>query len=466
VERATQRASASESLADLGDEAVSLLCELLALDTSNPPKKELPVQELLAERLGDAGFECELLAASDPERPNLLARLRGEREGPTLCLLGHADTVPADATEWSFSPWAGDVVDGEVRGRGAQDMKDQVAAEAAACIALAREGWRPAGELLFVCTADEEAGAALGAKWLCEEHPDKVRADLVINEGGGPCFEIDGRRLYTLCVGEKGVWRFRLRTRGKAGHGSVPSLGDNALLKLGPLLERLREQPPPEATEAGIAFLAGVLGADLEGAGPEELSAALEQMRERSPLLAAYLAEPMLGVTLVPTMASGSVKDNVIPGKAELLVDCRVPPGLGEADVRERIEGFFGTLLDPGAPGGEAEEAAGIDVEFTDSVTGNASPAETPFAEAIASWVAENDPGAGVVPIVMPGFSDSHWWRKAFGAKTTVYGFSPQRGMDLFEASPLVHSADERVKASDVELAARFFADISRRVLS
>ncbi|MGI9019878.1 MAG: M20/M25/M40 family metallo-hydrolase [Solirubrobacterales bacterium] len=437
----------------LGKEAVDLLCELLRLDTSNPPNKELPVQELLAERLGDAGFECELLHAEDPERPNLLARLRGEGEGPTLCLLGHADTVPADASEWSFSPWAGDVVDGEVRGRGAQDMKDQVAAEAAACIALAREGWRPRGELLFVCTADEEAGAILGAKWLCEEHPEKVRADLVINEGGGPCFEIDGRRLYTLCVGEKGVRRFHLRTHGKAGHASVPSLGDNALLKLEPLLASLRSQPAPEPTEAGIAFLSGVLERDLAGAGPEDLAAALGEVRERAPLLAAYLAEPMLGVTLVPTMVSASVKDNVIPGSAEMLVDCRVPPGLGEDDVRERLEAFFGDAID------------GVDLEFTEHVTGNASPAASPLADSITEWVAANDPGAGVVPIVMPGFSDSHWWRKAFGAETTVYGFSPQRDMTLFEAAPLVHSADERVKASDVEFAARFFEDIARETL-
>jgi acetylornithine deacetylase/succinyl-diaminopimelate desuccinylase-like protein len=437
----------------LGEEAVELLCELLRIDTSNPPNKELPVQELLAARLGDAGFECELLAAEDPERPNLVARLRGEEAGPTLCLLGHADTVPADASEWSFSPWAGDVVDGEVRGRGAQDMKDQVAAEAAACIALAREGWRPRGELLFVCTADEEAGAREGAKWLCEQHPDKVRADFVINEGGGPVFEFEGRRLYTLCVGEKGVWRFHLRTQGKAGHGSVPSLGDNALLKLAPFLELLREQPPPEPNEAGIAFLSGVLERDLSGAGPDELAAALDEVREPSPLLAAYLAEPMLGLTLVPTMASGSMKDNVIPGSAELLVDCRVPPGLGEQDVRERLSSFFGAALD------DAE------ISFTNSVTGNASPAASPLADSIAAWVEANDPGAGVVPIVMPGFSDSHWWRKAFGSATTVYGFAPQRDMSLFEASPLVHSADERVKASDVEFSARFFRDIAVEVL-
>jgi acetylornithine deacetylase/succinyl-diaminopimelate desuccinylase-like protein len=437
----------------LGEEAVDLLCELIRIDTSNPPNKELPVQELLAERLTDVGFECELLAAGDAERPNLVARLRGDGEGPTLCLLGHADTVPADPSEWSFSPWAGDVVEGEVRGRGAQDMKDQVAAEAAACIALAREGWRPDGELLFVCTADEEAGAHLGAKWLCEEHPDKVRADLVINEGGGPCFEIEGRRLYTLCVGEKGVWRFHLTTHGKAGHGSVPSLGDNALLKLSPLLERLREQPPPEATEAGLAFLEGVLERDLGDAGADELAAALDEVRERAPLLAAYLAEPMLGVTLVPTMASGSVKDNVIPGTADILVDCRVPPGLGEPEVRRRLDEFFGDALD------------GTEISFAHSVIGNASPAQSPLADSIAAWVDRNDPGAAVVPIVMPGFSDSHWWRKAFGAETTVYGFAPQRDMTLFDAAPLVHSADERIKATDVEFAARFFRDIATEVL-
>jgi acetylornithine deacetylase/succinyl-diaminopimelate desuccinylase-like protein len=437
----------------LGAEAVDLLGELIRIDTSNPPGRELPVQELLAERLGDAGFECELLAADDPERPNLVARLRGDRDGPTLCLLCHADTVPADPGEWSFSPWAGDVVDGEVRGRGAQDMKDQVAAEAAACIALAREGWRPAGELLFVCTADEEAGALIGAKWLCEERPEKVRADIVINEGGGPCFEIDGRRLYTLCVGEKGVWRFHLRTHGRAGHGSVPSLGDNALLKQAPLLERMREQPPPEPTEAGIAFLEGVLDRDLGDPGPEELAAALGEVREREPLLAAYLGEPMLGITLVPTMASASVKDNVIPAAADILVDCRVPPGLGEAEVRARVEEFF--------------EPVGVEfeIEFIARVTGNASPAEGPVASAIGDWVTANDPGAGIVPIVMPGFSDSHWWRNEFGS-ATVYGFSPQRDMTLFEAAPLVHSADERIKVSDVGLAAGFFADISRQVLS
>jgi acetylornithine deacetylase/succinyl-diaminopimelate desuccinylase-like protein len=451
MERSAAEAAPQTSL---GAEAVELLGELIAIDTVNPPGNERPVQELLADRLSDAGFECELLAASDPERPNLLARLRGERPGPTLCLLGHADTVPADPEDWTFSPWAGDVVDGEVRGRGAQDMKDQVAAEAAACIALAREGWRPAGELLFVCTADEEAGASLGAQWLCEEHPEKVRADMVINEGGGVVFEHDGRRFYPLAVGEKGVFRFHLRARGLAGHGSVPALGDNALLKLAPLLERLRsEQPPAEVNETGVAFLEGVLGESVEPTS-EAMGAALERLREASPTTAEYVADPMLSVTLVPTMAAASPKDNVIPGSAHVMVDCRAPVGLGRDEVRERAESVL-----------RLGDHPDVELEFGESVIGNDSRLDTPLAAAISEWVAANDPGAAVVPIVMAGFSDSHWWRRAFGADVTVYGFSPQRDMTVAEATPLVHSADERIKASDVELAARFNADMARNLL-
>jgi acetylornithine deacetylase/succinyl-diaminopimelate desuccinylase-like protein len=447
-------ARATEASAErLGDDAVGLLSALIQLDTVNPPGNEAPAQELLAETLTDAGFECELLAA-EPGRPNLLARLRGDAEGPTLCLLGHTDTVVADPADWSFDPWVGDVAGGEVRGRGAQDMKGQVAAEVAAAASLGREGWRPArGELLIAAVADEETGGHLGARWLCSEHREKVRSDFVINEGGGTAFEIDGRRHYPLCVGEKGVFRFKVRTHGRAGHASIPGMGENALLKLVPLLARLAEQPPIEPTPEGVEFLATLIGEHLDEAGPEELVGALERLRERNPTVAAWLAEPMLRVTLTPTKIEASKKANVIPARAEVLVDCRVPPGLGEDDVRDRLRGILGV---PGLPEHE--------VEFTERDVGNRSPAEGPLADAIAAWVGEADPGAGTVPIVMPGFSDSNWFRRAF-PEATVYGFCPQREMLLEDADPLVHGADERVKAADVELAARFFRDVAVRVL-
>lgn len=257
---------------------------------------------------------------------------------------------------------------------------------------------------------------------------------------------------HTLCVGEKGVNRFLLRARGEAGHASVPALGDNALLKLAPALAALRAEPPYEPTPAGLAFLGTLLGEDLSGAGAAEVEAAVGRLRELSEPLAAFVAEPMLRVTMVPTRAHASDKDNVIPSAAEILVDCRVPPGGGADEARARLDELLG------------EAAAGLEVEFTETVTGNASPAETPLAEAIAASLAGLDPEATLVPMVMSGFSDSHWFRKAFDA-ATVYGFCPQRRLGLFEAAPLIHGADERAAVADLDLAASFYTDLCRRLL-
>jgi len=435
--------------AELGAEAVELLRELIRFDTTNPPGNEGEAQEFLRSLLAGAGFECEL-AARDPDRPNLVARLRGKAPGPVLCLLGHIDVVPADPSDWSIDPFSGELRDGEVWGRGALDMKGQVAAEVAAAVSLARAGWRPArGDLLVVVTADEECGAAYGARWLCEERPDLVRCDMVVNEGGGIAIEYGGRRLYTVGLGEKGVCRFRVRTHGRAGHGSMPRIGDNAVERMAPLIERLAAQPPLEPTVEGVGLLSVLLGDDLDGAGPQDLVAAVDRVRAESPAVADYLAEPLLGVTLSPVIVKGGVKENVIPAHCELVVDCRVPPERGEEHVRERVEALLGE--------GEWE------LDIPGCIVGNRSPFEGPLADAITSWVAEADPGAVPVPAAMTGFSDSHWFRRAFG--TVAYGFWPRNAMPLGELEPLIHGADERVAVSDVELGAGFYADLSQRVL-
>src|SRR4051794_31042840 len=213
---------------DLEQRTTELLQRLIQFNTVNPPGNEQAAQEFLKEMLEQAGFECELLAAV-PGRPNLVARLRGPADGPGLCFLGHVDTVLADAADWSVDPWSGELRDGCVWGRGALDMKSQVAAEVAAACALADEGWRPeSGELLVIVTADEEVGAKHGAQFLCREMADRVRCDFVVNEGGGDSFEYDGRRVYLVETGEKGVFRFTLTTHGSAGHASLPRIGDNA----------------------------------------------------------------------------------------------------------------------------------------------------------------------------------------------------------------------------------------------
>src|SRR3954468_23723501 len=227
---------------DLQAQTTDLLGRLVRCYTVNPPGDERAAQELLAVVLRDAGFEVTLVGRTEP-RPNLVARLRGTADGPVLCLLSHVDTVLADPSEWTRDPWSGAVADGFLWGRGAIDMKSQTAAEVSAAVSLARGGWRPArGDLLIVATVDEETGGAEGAMWLCEHHPDLVRCDELVNEGAGPPFEYGGERLHGICTGEKGVFRFTVSTDGVAGHASMPHLGDNALLKLAPLLDAMRER--------------------------------------------------------------------------------------------------------------------------------------------------------------------------------------------------------------------------------
>jgi acetylornithine deacetylase/succinyl-diaminopimelate desuccinylase-like protein len=429
----------------LQQETTELLQRLVRFDTVNPPGNERALQEHLAAHLTAAGFEVELLAA-EPERPNLVARLRGDRPGPTLGLLGHVDTVLAHPDEWEHDPWSGNVADGFLWGRGALDMKSQVAAEIAAAAALARGGWRPArGELLVIAVVDEETGGRLGAQWLTETHPDRVRCDYLLNEGGGEVFEYRGRRRYGVCAAEKGVFRFTITTDGVAGHASQPKMGDNALLKLGPLLERLAtRQPSYTLTEAPAAFLRG-LGED---AG--DPAAALARMAEADPRLIPMF-EPMFGVTLTPTRASASEKVNVIPSRAQISVDCRVPPGLGLDAVR----GAIAEVLGP---------EDGFRISFDEQVVGNGSPVGSPLRDAINAWIDAQDPGAATVPLILPGFTDSRHFRAAF-PDCVAYGFFPQMHQSRFETAPLVHSANERIDVRDLGFAATFYRDVAKTLL-
>jgi acetylornithine deacetylase/succinyl-diaminopimelate desuccinylase-like protein len=428
-------------MSDLEARTTELLQRLIRFNTVNPPGNEQAAQEFLKETLEGAGFECELLAAVEG-RPNLVARLGAQSDGPRLALLGHVDTVLADADDWSVDPWAGDVRDGCVWGRGALDMKGQVAAEVAAVCALASEGWRPeSGELLVVVTVDEEVGAAHGAKWLCGQMPDHVRCDLVVNEGGGASFSFGDKRYYLVEIGEKGVFRFTLTTHGAAGHASMPRIGDNALSKLAPLIEALSDGRAELERSEETDALAAVLGLDPE--------TAVRELEQADPRLA-ILFEPTLGVTFAPTMAAASEKINVIPARAQLQVDCRVPPGLGEDHVRRRLAERVGEN--------------GYELSFGESVAGNASPLESPLMDHIREFVSNEEPGAELVPYVMPGFTDSRWFREAF-PDCVAYGFFPMRSMDMFEAAPLMHGKDERVRVEDLGLAAGFYSELAQKVL-
>jgi acetylornithine deacetylase/succinyl-diaminopimelate desuccinylase-like protein len=429
----------------LADETADVLARLIRFKTVNPPGNERECQQWLAGYLEDAGFTVELMGA-EAERPNLVARLAGGEPGPTLAYLSHVDTVLADPDDWTHDPWSGDVHDGYLWGRGAIDMKSQTAAEVAAAVSLARDGWRPQrGELKIIAVVDEETGGRWGAQWLTDERPDAARADWVVNEGAGSVITYGGRRLYGVCCAEKGTFRFRVRARGVAGHASVPGTGDNALLKLAPVITRLGEQQPGYDLVEEAQALLEALGED-----PGDPAAAIASLKAVEPRLAT-IVEPTLRVTAVPTRIFASEKINVIPAKAELLVDCRVPPGMdGEATMRRVHE-----LVAPGD---------GLEVEFLEQVVGNRSPIESPLMDAIGAWVGENDPGAEIVPTVLPAFTDSRHFRNAF-PDCVAYGFFPHRHQTLYETWPLLHSNDERIDVRDLAFAAAFFADLPRRLL-
>jgi acetylornithine deacetylase/succinyl-diaminopimelate desuccinylase-like protein len=418
----------------LREEVTELLQRLLRLDTVNLPGNETVAAELLRDYLAQNGLASELVA-KEPRRANLIARLSGG-DGPSLMLTGHTDTVLADPEEWSRDPWSGDLIDGEVWGRGALDMKSHVAAATVAFASLAREGVELPGDLVLVIVADEEVGNGYGMSWLAQEHPDLVRSDFAINEGGGDRCVLGGRPFYLCSVAEKMTAPFRVHLHGRSGHASDPYAADNALLKAGPVLEAIaRLEPPRTLIPEVAAFLEVVLGE------VPPLDVALERARSLSPL-AAELIAPLLCATLSPTMIEASRQRNVIPGRCTIEVDCRMLPGAVPADVE--------ALLRAGVPG--TWEIEWLEREL---VGGSRSPMDTPLWLSLTKWVERVEPGAALAPICCAGFTDSHYLRTELG--TTAYGFFPLKAMDPEVAAKLVHSADERVAVDDLELAVDAF---------
>jgi acetylornithine deacetylase/succinyl-diaminopimelate desuccinylase-like protein len=319
-------------------------------------------------------------------------------------------------------------------------MKSQVAASAVAVATLAREGFEPAGDVVFAACADEEVGEDFGLSWLCREHPDAVRAHYCVNEGGGDRVEVDGRTVYLCSTAEKMSSPFRLRVHGRSGHASMPGIADNALVKAARYVERLgRLEPEPRLLPETEAFFAALGGVPDPRELPERLAALAPGVRG--------MVEPMLSLTISPTMIEASKKVNVIPAVCDVICDCRLLPGQDQDEAEWVIREWLGD-------GGDYE------LDWVEGVGGTSSPVESPLWNSIADFVAEEDPGAGLVPVVLPGFTDSHYMREAFG--TISYGFFPMRTMDAELAARLIHSADERVAVEDLELGTRFLRHLVR----
>jgi len=425
------------------DEVTGYLQALLRINTVNPPGNETEAAAYLATVARDAGIPCEL--AGTPERENFVARLSGSGAGRPVVLLGHTDVVGVERERWTRDPFGGEVADGYVWGRGAVDMKNQVAANLMVMLLLKREGVALRRDVIMAATADEEAGSYLGARWLWEHRCDLIEAEYGLNEGGGDLVEVNGRHFYTVEVGEKGKARMRITAKAAPDHASVP-VDDSAMYRLGKALVRLHEFAPPtiitEPVERMLRALAPAYGLDdawvdtllLNPTWPALAALPLPDDQRASLRAATHN-------TAVPTILRGGHRINVIPSEVSVDVDGRILPGQAPDEWVRQVQ-----------------HAVGDEVEVTllEGEHGISADPASPFFDTIAATMREADPGSTLLPYLVTGGTDA----RAFpGIK--VYGFMPTRHDT--RVGNLAHGHDERTSIDDLLFATRCLYDVVTR---
>ena len=461
-----------------GDDAelIELLRVLIRIPSVNPPRPEMPDGELVAAR-----FLADVLAAEGipstvvepfPGRGSIVARVRGDGTGgDAMLLLSHLDVVPADPAGWSHEPFAADLEDGYVYGRGTIDMKSMVAMEVQLMRRLARAA-RAAGldpatdpipglkrDVIFCCAADEEAGGFQGANWIVNEHPDWLRAAAAVNEAGGVEMAYGGTSFYPIQVAEKGLAVYRIRVHGRWGHASMPG-DENAAVMAAEIITRLSEPGPvrlvpaltasfeqaiPHLPAKPAAALRAIVSGDAE---PSTVDAALRELCD--PVMARAISAVTRNTLSVGIVRAG-LKYNVIPGVAELEVDCRTLPGTTEPEMFAEIRARIGEALWSHV---EIERlAVGVAVE---------APLDGELYGLIEQVVRDHDPAAVPLPFVAPFATDAKHLARI---GVPVYGFSPLRlGDDKFLA--LMHATDERVHVEALSFGLPVLWDLVSRFCS
>jgi acetylornithine deacetylase/succinyl-diaminopimelate desuccinylase-like protein len=411
----------------LRDEVTALVRRLIACDTSNPPGREAQAAAVLEEYLVPAGLECRRIAA-DPDRPNLLVRLPGNGTGPSLGFLGHLDVVLTRREDWSVEPFAGIERDGVIWGRGAVDMKCQVAATAVALATLAREGFRPNGDIMLLLMADEEVGdAGVGSTFLVDELPD-LCPDFIVGEGSGERIVTADGPVYLLDCGVKASANATLTVRGRAGDASLIDAGFSALTELRRLLDRLADYRPPVRIHEGMRPVLDTLGGD--GDSDEQR---LDRARALHPALERILTALTRSV-IHPTILDVPGPQNAIADRAVATLACILVPGTTADDLERELRDALGE--------GDYE------VEIVEPKGGLVSDADTPLRAAIERVLAEHDPEARLIPALGYGFSDCHVMREQYGS--IAYGFIPFRHGDPMVNLETKHGVDERVLVDDL----------------
>jgi acetylornithine deacetylase/succinyl-diaminopimelate desuccinylase-like protein len=410
-------------------DVVGTLVDLIRFDTSNPTSPERPAAEYVAERLASYGLEPRIFE-SEPGRASVVARVTGsDPSADPLLVHGHLDVVPAEPADWRYHPFAGEIAEGCVWGRGAVDMKDMDAMVLSVLGAMAREGRRPRRDLVVAFLADEEAGGKLGAKFLAREHPELFEGcKEAISEVGGYSHEISpDLRVYLIETAQKGLAWMRLAARGRAGHGSQRN-DENAVTELAAAVSRIgRHRFPIQLTPTVRAFLEQI--SELTGYpfDPDDPEALVEKLGP----LARFVA-PTLSHTANPTGLRAGYKVNVIPEQAFAEVDGRFLPG-GE-------EEFLATI----------DELAGPHVtrEFLHYDRSVETPFDAPIVEAMLAALRTADPTARVVPYCLSAGTDN----KTFAnLDIRGYGFVPLRLTPDLDFAAMFHGVDERVPVAALE---------------
>jgi acetylornithine deacetylase/succinyl-diaminopimelate desuccinylase-like protein len=411
-----------------------LLQRLIRFDTSNPPGSERACIEWARQLLEGSGCDVQIVA-QDPERPSLIARLRGEGRAPALLMQGHVDVVPAEGS-WSRPPFSGEVADGYVWGRGALDMKGGVAMMLAAFLQAAEADTPPPGDVVLCLLSDEEAGGDYGARYVVENHAvlfDGVR--YAIGEFGGFTMEIAGRRFYPMMVAEKQLCSVRATLRGPAGHGSLPVRG-GAVGRLARLLVALDHGRLPVHVTPAARSMIEAIAAEAPPATrmplrallrPRLTDTVLDRLGDR-----AKLFDALLHNTASATVVRGGHAHNVIPGEVSVDLDCRLLPGFGPEEVSRELRALAGVE---------------IDFEVLRYDPGPPSSDMTLF-DTLAGILRELDPDARPVPLLLPGVTDGRFFAK-LGVQT--YGFLPMQLPEEMRFMELVHAEDERIPLESLE---------------
>ncbi len=441
---------------DVSLEVTELLRELIGNacvnDGSATSGHESRNAEVLRSVLEVPGIDLEVHEPL-PGRASLIARIDGkDRSAPSLMLLGHTDVVPANGDDWQHDPFGGELVDGQVWGRGAIDMLNLTSSMAVAMRHLAGSGFAPRGDLVFVGEADEEGLGGHGAGWLTDHLADDVRTDYLVTESGGiPIPTAEGLRLPVITA-EKGVFWCTLTVRGTAGHGSQPLRTDNAVVKAAAVVERLAEYcPRAEIHDAWRRFVEGI------GFPPEIAGALLDPSRidafcnELPALGLARQAHACTHTTVAPTILEGGTKLNVIPDRAQLQLDIRGLPGWSVEDVEAMLQEALGDL------------APDVEIEWHSVDPASTSPTDTPLWHTIEKVVQGPYPGSRCVPFLSVGATDARFFRRL---GTTAYGvglFSTRLSFEHY--ATMFHGVDERVDVESLGLSAQLWDGLAREFL-